>query len=126
MPSGHGRFGVAGRDELTHRYSWTLAYGAIPAGMSVLHRCDNPPCVRPDHLFLGTRADNVRDMYAKGRERQASAPGERNGQAKLTWVSVHAIRAAAGVSSAALASEHGVTTSLIAMIRRGVIWREDH
>ena len=52
-----------------HRYSWTLANGDIPDGMMACHTCDNPPCIRPDHLFLGTRADNLRDMRAKGRGR---------------------------------------------------------
>lgn len=50
-----------------HRFSWLLAFGPVPDGLFVLHRCDTPACVRPDHLFLGTNADNVRDMMAKGR-----------------------------------------------------------
>jgi hypothetical protein len=55
------------RSVLAHRYSWMLANGPIPAGLHVLHRCDNPPCVRPGHLFLGTDADNNADMRRKGR-----------------------------------------------------------
>lgn len=50
-----------------HRFSWALANGPIPVGMSVLHRCDNPPCVRPEHLFIGTQKDNMADASAKGR-----------------------------------------------------------
>ena len=73
---GYG-FAVPGRGQkqLAHRVSWVLHFGQIPDGLLVLHKCDNPPCVRPDHLFLGTHADNAADMVAK--DRQAS--GDRNG-----------------------------------------------
>ncbi len=66
---GYGRLiAPGGRKNLkAHRVSWELHNGPIPGGMCVLHRCDNPPCSNPDHLFLGTKADNVADMNAKGR-----------------------------------------------------------
>ena len=64
IPKGYGLFG---RKRYAHRYSWTLHYGTIPGKLWVLHKCDNPPCVRPDHLFLGTARDNYEDMRAKGR-----------------------------------------------------------
>jgi hypothetical protein len=63
------------RQEPAHRLSWEFVNGPIPDGLSVLHHCDNPPCVRPDHLFLGTRGDNNRDAAAKGR----TARGDRHG-----------------------------------------------
>ena len=85
-----GRYGVIGvetvrpgkmRMERVNRVAWRLAYGDIPEGMHVCHHCDNTPCVRPDHLFLGSPSDNMRDMAAKER-----------GTAKLTAASVIEIR----------------------------------
>lgn len=66
----------------THRVSYELHKGPIPDGMSVMHRCDNPLCVNPDHLQIGTHLDNMQDMFSKGRRLPAS--GERNGRAKLS------------------------------------------
>jgi hypothetical protein len=78
---------------LAHRVAWTLHHGQIPDGMSICHHCDNPPCVRPDHLFVGTHGDNCRDKISKGRE--AHVRGSENGQAKLTEAEVLQIRALA-------------------------------
>lgn len=66
---GYGVCGSRGRRARAHRVAYTLEVGPIPPGMQVLHRCDTPRCVRPDHLFLGTQLDNMRDMHAKGRDR---------------------------------------------------------
>ncbi|MFD8088690.1 HNH endonuclease signature motif containing protein [Streptomyces malaysiensis] len=72
---GYGAFWTADKKVVgAHRFSYQLHYGPIPEGMWVLHRCDNPPCVRPDHLFLGSPADNIHDMDSKGRGRR---PGPR-------------------------------------------------
>jgi hypothetical protein len=75
-----------------HRMSYQLAYGEIPEGMFVCHRCDNPLCVNPEHLFLGTPADNVADMDAKGRRKCNPRKREDNGRAKLDNRAVELMR----------------------------------
>ncbi len=67
--NGYGRIKVNGKEQAAHRVSYAIANGAIPDGMCVLHRCDTPACVNPEHLFAGTVIDNLRDMHAKGRAR---------------------------------------------------------
>ena len=71
---GYGWITIRRRAVLAHRFAWIRANGPIPDGMDVLHRCDNPPCCNPEHLFLGTRADNAKDMIAKGRAAWQKSP----------------------------------------------------
>lgn len=68
---GYGRLGYCGRPQLAHRVAYQIFVGPIPEGMDVCHRCDNPPCVRPDHLFVGTALDNIKDSIKKGRYMEA-------------------------------------------------------
>ena len=118
---------------LAHRVSWQLHYGVLPdktgnrkTDICVLHHCDNPPCVRPDHLFLGTMKDNSQDMSAKGRARYVPMPGEKHPNAKLTWEAVRRIRElwATGADPKTLAAQYGVTRTLIMYVcdRKG--WKE--
>jgi hypothetical protein len=129
--TGHG-YGVIGLGtaekgtELAHRVSWEMANGKpVPDSLEVLHSCDNPPCVRPDHLFLGTQQDNIRDRDAKGRGRHPNpARGEHNGNSKLTAERVSEIRTKLkdGRSSLSIGREYGVHHSTILGIRNGVSW----
>jgi len=88
---GYGRVGK-GEHVAAHRASWTHFRGPIPEGMKVLHKCDLRCCVNPDHLFLGTQAENVADMFAKGRNRTTPQPGESNAMSVLTAVQVSQMR----------------------------------
>ena len=120
---GHGQFWFRTRMWKAHRIAWLIAEGRIPDGMSVLHRCDNPPCVRRSHLFTGTQGDNNADRDRKGR--QIAHPGEANGRAKLVEAQVISIRdryAAGGVTQYQLADEMGVHQAVISGIVLRKFW----
>ena len=106
----------------THRYSWEIHFGSVPAGKCVLHRCDNRACVRPDHLWIGTRAENTADMLAKGRHRTAAVSGETHYLAKLTEDAVREIRSSheRGID---LAARFGVSPGLVSLVRLGRAWK---
>ena len=123
LPKGYGQFKPFGLQRYAHRVSWALAHGTtpdgtIPGGMCVLHSCDNPPCVNPAHLFLGTKTDNMRDKVAKGRQ----AKGVDNGQAKLSEDDVQAIRASLGESRKEVARRFGVSAATVGDILCGRTW----
>jgi hypothetical protein len=112
--------------EGTHRISWELHNGPIPDGLWVLHHCDNPPCVRPDHLFLGTATDNIRDCVRKGRHRSNPPRGKQHPRwsAKLTVRDIAQIRELRleGWSQDRLATMFSVTRSNISLILSGKTW----
>ena len=108
-PDGYGAFAINAKNQGAHRVSWELTNGPIPKGLMICHTCDNRPCVRPDHLFLGTALENWHDMDRKNRR---GHPGMR----KLTLDLVATIRhryAAGGISVRKLAKEYGVNHSTI-------------
>ncbi len=106
-----------------HVASWILHRGPLPHGFEVCHYCDNPPCVRPDHLWLGTHQQNMDDMVAKGRSR--SLQGEASPNAKLTWADVDYIRShydRAARNGRILADKFGVTCGQIHDVVHYVVW----
>jgi hypothetical protein len=138
VPKGYGVMYFNGRQQYAHRISYQIHVGAIPDGLFVLHRCDTPACVNPEHLFLGTLADNTADMMAKGRSKggapsgdrnpmrihKALLSGEKNGSSKLTMEQVEEIRRLykAGVVQTKLAVQFGVNQPHISRIVRGESW----
>jgi hypothetical protein len=106
-----------------HRLSWELHNGPIPEDKNVLHSCDNRPCIRPDHLFLGTQADNVKDMMKK--ERNRHCPGELNGRARLTNANVKEIWGflGAGATHKKIADYFGCSEPAIWQISQGRTWK---
>lgn len=114
-----------------HRVAWELTHGPIPSWLDVLHACDNPPCVNPAHLWLGTASDNGRDMASKGRARGQRSwdhmpRGEDHGYATLTEADVREIRRAYAAREATqtdLGRRFGVHQTLISLIVLGKAWR---
>jgi len=124
---GYGRFwiGAEGRHRTAHRFAWELYRGQIPDGLHVLHHCDNPGCVNPGHLFLGTQAENNRDMASKGRARNEPRPGEKHPLAKLNNPTVLEIRrrVARGEPQAGVAKAFGVSHQTVSAIKLRKTWR---
>ena len=116
------------RTQRAHRLSWTFANGPIPNGLWVLHRCDNPPCVNPAHLFLGTAADNSQDASAKGRLDQQKYPlKRREAISKLGIENVRIIKQLlvdGHRNGAALGRRYGVTKTTISYIKNGRTWAD--
>ncbi len=119
---GYGFVRYDGRPQRAHRVAYQLACGPIPDGMFVCHKCDVPSCVNPDHLFLGTPADNMRDMAAKGRN--VTMDGATNGLARLTRESARAIFVDRRLRRE-IAREYGITKTSVTEIRRGQRYQKE-
>ena len=126
-PSGYGMIRNGSWMALSHRVSWVLENGEIPHGKQVLHHCDVPSCVNPDHLYIGTNNDNVRDKVERGRSHfpRPERRGEKHPLAKLSPEQVEEIRKLPFVhgSGKAMAERFGVSRSLITHIRKGDVWK---
>ena len=121
---GYGMMCVSKRSIGAHRISWGIHNGTIPEGMSVLHKCDNPSCVNPNHLFLGTQADNIRDMMIKKRDKHPSGENHKNHKLVLSQVENIRLRyKQGGITFKELASEFGVSQSAINNIIQGNRWK---
>jgi hypothetical protein len=118
LSNGYGSIRHHGRSMYAHRIAWELAHGPIPKGLFVCHTCDNRACVNVLHLFLGSCADNLRDMVVKGRSNR----GEQVNTARLTPHDVLQIRAGAEPAPL-LAARYGVTKETIYNVRKNVTWR---
>ena len=136
---GRGRIWHGGKLMLAHRWAWERVRGPIPKGMILCHHCDNPSCLNPTHLYVGTHADNMRDMKERRRYFAARQPercrevgrasglrnnwsgGERNPKAKLSAEQAAVIRAS-GQPTRELVSQFGVSPTTVQRIRRGAQW----
>lgn len=128
---GYGRLNVAGRPLQASRISWAIHFAPIPADLFVCHHCDNPPCVRPDHLFLGTALHNTRDAIRKGRFAPRPAvpvdfARRVAGRRRLSDEHIAAIRSrgAAGESSRSIAREFGCHHTTVVRLLNGTHWRD--
>jgi len=118
---GYGRIGVKGSTKLAHRVGWELYKGKIPDGKNLCHRCDVPACVNPDHLFIGTQADNMMDMGAKGRGNHVH--GERNGKTKITEKTAREILLLKGkMRHKDISEKYNISINTVRGILRRVRW----
>lgn len=133
VEQGYGRFMHNGKTVRAHRLSWIIENGEIPAGMQVCHKCDNPPCVNPNHLFVGTPKDNAQDKVKKGRSSAgAKNPmygskrfGEHNPNVKISRAIADQIRteySSGLVTQAALATRFGISQVAVSQIILNKRW----
>jgi hypothetical protein len=125
---GYGQISYRGKQMKAHRASWTVFKGDIPTGICVLHTCDNPKCVNPDHLFLGSMKDNVQDMMKKGRDGHGIAVGMLGANAKLTDDDVRKIRTFdnSWKTCEELSKKYDVNPMTIYRIQKRQTWKHLH
>ncbi len=131
--NGYGSIKVDGKHIPAHRYSYQRFVGEIPVGMFVCHRCDNPSCVNPYHLFVGTHQDNTNDKVRKNRQakgkklsdaqRKNRPRGEKNWNSKLNQEKVNQIRSL-NMPQRKIAKIFGVSQALISKIKRKEMWND--
>jgi hypothetical protein len=121
LKSGHGVTSRKAEVMLAHRFAWFITHGEVPSGLHVLHSCDNPPCVNPNHLFLGTHQDNVADMVSKGRQQR----GERCHLSKYTEDVVRLLkeRLRSGWTVRKCSEVMGIPYNTVGAINRGYSWK---
>tara|TARA_R110000868_G_scaffold94607_3_gene260955 strand:+ start:2439 stop:3164 length:726 start_codon:yes stop_codon:yes gene_type:complete len=122
---GYGKMRISkDKERGAHRISWEIHNGPIPDKMEVCHKCDNPGCVNPEHLFLGTHKENMEDRELKGR--RTAPKGEKNGMSKLVLEQVIEIKNQLknGTSGADLARKYGVSKTQISWIKLGKSWKD--
>jgi len=120
-PNRYGRIAVGHKTKLAHRVAYERSIGPIPDGMHVCHHCDNPPCINPDHLFLGTNYDNIQDRLRKGRP-PSGCRGENHNKCKLTEAQVLKIRNDTRPLKI-IAAEYGITPQNAGDIRARRTWK---
>jgi hypothetical protein len=118
---GYGKFNQYGKKHFIHKYIYEECFGEVPEGMVVRHKCDNPSCINPEHLELGTQADNVADMFSRNRNPNRS--NENNGRTLLTKEEVIEIRQDVKSTHVTLSKKYNVSVSCIRGIRSGRTWR---
>lgn len=121
---GYGRITIDGKSFRCHRIAWELAYGIIPNSLLVLHKCDNPSCLNPEHLFLGTISDNNKDCVFKGRASGNSSQHTSGAYAtKLTSIQVQEIRKIKEISQKQIAKKFHISQAHVSDIRSFKSWR---
>jgi hypothetical protein len=126
---GYGRINFEGRPQLAHRVSWILSNGNIPYGFVICHRCDNPSCVRPDHLFIGTMSDNKKDSDSKNRSYRTGKPpiklGKENNMTRFTKDQILEIRSryASGEDQYSIGRSYSAAQGTISNIVRRKSWK---